>query len=517
MSDDRPANLNGVVRNLHLMDLEEDPRSLPLFADAPALTAESTSRLGQSMTSGPGAPYAAGKAAGAGSAVDWALVASLRKQASQQLTAKLQQHGDLDAGAREQLVWAIIGDLLQAEATENVTSGRQAWTPEEEKFLAQALFDAIEGLGRLQPLVDREDVENIIVQGCDNVWLETVDGDLEPGPPVAESDEELIGFLEDRASQGDSPRSFNEASPRLHMKLKGGARLAAAAWVMPRPSVVIRRHRLLEVTLAELVGRDMLSPLAASFLEAAVRARKNIVIAGPMGSGKTTMVRGLCACIPEWEPLGTFETEYELFLHELVRDGKRVHPIVHAWESRPGSGEVGIGGRVAGEFTLAEALTDSYRFYLSRQIVGEVRGSEIWTMIKAMESGTGSISTTHAADAEATIRKLVTCAMEAGSHVTRELATSKLAETVDIVVQLHLRIRPNGDGSFHRERWVAEIITVEPGEQLKGYATSHAFAPMRGRSAVAHDIPSFMDELVDHGFNASAFEVEAARHRGVIR
>ena len=105
------------------------------------------------------------------------------------------------------------------------------------------------------------------------------------------------------------------------------------------------------------------------------------------------------------------------------------HQIVHAWEARPGSGERGPDGRQAGEFTLDEALVDSFRFNLSRQIVGEVRGKEIWAMIKAMESGTGSISTTHAADAVAAVRKLVTCAMEAGPHVTHGLATSKLAAT----------------------------------------------------------------------------------------
>lgn len=85
----------------------------------------------------------------------------------------------------------------------------------------------------------------------------------------------------------------------------------------------------------------------------------------------------------------------------------------------------------AGEFTLDEALVDSFRFNPSRQIVGEVRGKEIWAMIKAMESGTGSISTTHASDAVAAIRKLVTCAMEAGPHITHSLAASKLASTID--------------------------------------------------------------------------------------
>ncbi|MGB0191891.1 MAG: ATPase, T2SS/T4P/T4SS family, partial [Nocardioides sp.] len=169
-----------------------------------------------------------------------------------------------------------------------------------------------------------------------------------------------------------------------------------------RPSVVIRRHRLMEITLDDLVERQMLTPVAASFLRAAVRARKSIVVSGSQGAGKTTLVRALCAEIDPLEAIGTFETEYELHLHELGR-----HRIVHPWEARPGSGERGLDGRMAGEFTLDDAMVDSFRFNLARQIVGEVRGKEVWAMIKAMESGTGSISTTHASDAVAAIRKLV--------------------------------------------------------------------------------------------------------------
>ena len=85
----------------------------------------------------------------------------------------------------------------------------------------------------------------------------------------------------------------------------------------------------------------MITPTQASFLRAAIKARKSVVVAGPQGAGKTTMVRALCAEINPWEAIGTFETEFELHLHELVD----VHPIVHAWEARPGSGEVGPDGK----------------------------------------------------------------------------------------------------------------------------------------------------------------------------
>ena len=107
------------------------------------------------------------------------------------------------------------------------------------------------------------------------------------GPPVADSDEELIDFLVFLASRSEvNARGFSEAQPRLHLRLDGGARLAAAAWVTPRPSVVIRRHRLMEVTLDDLVDRQMLTPVAASFLRAAVRARKSIVVVRQPGRGQ---------------------------------------------------------------------------------------------------------------------------------------------------------------------------------------------------------------------------------------
>ena len=243
----------------------------------------------------------------------------------------------------------------------------------------------------------------------------------------------------------------------------------------------------------------MMTPVAASFLRAAVRARRSIVVAGAQGAGKTTLVRALCAEIDSLEAIGTFETEYELHLHELGR-----HKIVHAWEARPGSGERGPDGRQAGEFTLDEALVDSFRFNLSRQIVGEVRGKEIWAMIKAMESGTGSISTTHAADALAAVRKLVTCAMEAGPHVTQGLATSKLAATVDLVVQLSIETTRHGDEA-HRHRRVAEIVALAPGEKEVGYATTHVFRADATGAAMPDILPDDYRSLAAHGFDLAGY------------
>ena len=435
-------------------------------------------------------------------AIDWTVVAALRSQASEQLSrAVAAQPTQLDRQAQEELGRSVILEQIEATMADAVKQGDPSWSYPKQRAMAQAVFDSLFRLGRLQPLVDEDRVENIIICGHDNITLDLIDGTQVPGRPVADSDQELIDFLVFLASRSEvNARGFSEAQPRLHLRLDDGSRLAAAAWVTPRPSVVIRRHRLMEVTLDELVRRLMLTPVAASFLRAAVRARKSIVVSGAQGAGKTTLVRALCGEIDPAEAIGTFETEYELHLH-LLPDR---HRVVHAWEARPGSGERGPDGRQAGEFTLDEALVDSFRFNLSRQIVGEVRGKEIWAMIKAMESGTGSISTTHASDAVAAIRKLVTCAMEAGAHVTHDLATSKLAATIDLIVQLDLE-STSTDGGSQRTRRVAEIIALTPGEREAGFATTHVFAPDATGTAMPHVLPDEYRALTKHGFDLPGY------------
>jgi pilus assembly protein CpaF len=445
---------------------------------------------------------------------DWQLLRDLRLEATTRLADAMNVEV-LDEVARQQRGRSIIADVIKQRVSNDISSGREPWPVQQRNWLRQALDDALFKLGRLQPLLDRDDVENIIITGYNNVWLDLIDGSLERADAVADSDQELIDFLRfvaNRFQPQDNERPFNEAVPKLHLSLSwttergepGRARLAATAFVTARPSVVIRRHRLTEVTLEELVARQMLTPLLAGFLRACVRAGKSIVVSGPQGAGKTTLIRALCACLDPSEKIGTFETEYELFLHEMPER----HPIVHPWEARPGSSEVDAFGRRAGEFTLDEAIVDSFRFFLSRQIVGEVRGSEIWAMIKAMESGAGSISSTHGKDARATMAKLVTCAMEAGAG--HDLAVAKLAQTVDVVVQIGLLTQPEGREHYSRTRWVSEIALVEPGDA--GINLDHVFKADFGTTvATAAGTPikkEMLAELTAHGFDVPTFQRE---------
>ena len=509
-----------------------DPSELPIFArprpvpdDFAAADGGRPGRIRSAFTLDPAAPAEVveidptrhvGAASrwgvsdrGSGSAVgvEWGLVASLRTLASERLMRAMELNPHIERDEQQALGRRIIAELLEDEAKESASRGRGGFDRHLQVVVAQAVFDALFRLGRLQPLVDDPGVENVMILGHDDVWLEYEDGRLVRGPAVADSDGELIDFLVFLASRSEvNARQFSEAEPRLHLRLDGGARLAATAWVTPRPSVVIRRHRMRQATLAQLVHRGSMGPAAASFLAAAVRARKSIVVAGPQGAGKTTMLRALCAEIGPMEPIGTFETEYELHLHEL----KDRHPIVHAWEARPG-GEMQPNGRRAGEFTVDDALYDSFRFNLSRQIVGEVRGREVLAMLEAMQAGTGSLSTTHAESATAAMNRLVTCAMKAGPHVTHEYAVRAIASALNIIVHVDLRTEPQPDGSFVKRRWTSEIAIVTPGERELGYAISSVFRcpPGSTRLQAVGGLPDEYRDLVRWGFDYAGYVRES--------
>jgi pilus assembly protein CpaF len=428
--------------------------------------------------------------------VDWAQVRAFRQQAAELLTAQLRDRSGLDEPARREIGRSLIVAMLRDHADSLLAEGAAAPSPPQEQALAAAIFDALFGLGRLQPLVDDPDVENVEITGCDQVHLVYGDGRVRPGPAVADSDEELIETLAFLAARsGGSERAFTPANPILDLTLHGGARLAARAWITPRPTVVIRRHRLTEVDLADLQRLGMVDGVLAEFLAAAVRANKTIVVSGPQGAGKTTLVRALCNEMDPWERLGTIETEYELGLHQMP---ERHHRIV-AHEARPGTGERTAGGRAAGEITLDDLLYACLRLNLSRVIVGEVRGKEVIPMFKAMQAGAGSLSTTHAHDARAAIERLVTCALEAGPHVTQEYAYLQIASHIDLIVQIGVTDHTSRGGRKHR--YVSEVIEVARGEGGRP-AVSDLFAPGPDGWAVPRTRPSFLADLQSVGFDA---------------
>ena len=447
-------------------------------------------------------PWAASADAGPAAAarrgtseVDWAQVRAFRQSAAELLTAQLRDRPGLDEPARREIGRSLIVAMLRDHADTLLAEGGQPPTPAEEHALAGAIFDALFGLGRLQSLVDDPDVENIEITGFDQVYLVYADGRIEIAPPVADSDEELIETLAFLAARtGGNERAFTSANPILDLTLHGGSRLAARAWITPRPVVVIRRHRLTDVDLSDLTRLGMVDTVLAAFLSAAVAANKTIVVSGAQGAGKTTLVRALCNEMDPWERIGTIETEYELHLHELPERHRRVA----AHEARPGTGERAANGRAAGEITMDDLLYSALRENLSRIIVGEVRGREIIPMFKAMQAGAGSLSTTHAHGAQAAIERLVTCALEAGPHITQEYAYLQVASHIDVIVHIGVDDRTRYGGRKHR--YVSEVLEVERGEGGRP-ATSQVFASGADGRAVPRTRPSFLADLQQVGFD----------------
>ncbi len=267
---------------------------------------------------------------------------------------------------RRELARHLVLERLRRSALDDLAAGRRAAGPEEERRIAAAVLDALFGLGRLQGLIDDPSVENIDVNGADTVWVTHADGSKRRADPVAASDQELVDLLRSAAARlGMSERRFDVAHPELDLRLPDGSRLSALMSVTCRPVVSIRRHRFLDLGLSDLVALGTLDDGLASFLAAAVRARKNVVVGGAMNAGKTTMLRALAAEVPPHERIVTIEQALELGL-----DGSGRHPDVVALEARPPNTEG------EGAFPMARLVRRALRMNADRVIVGEVLGDE---------------------------------------------------------------------------------------------------------------------------------------------
>jgi pilus assembly protein CpaF len=363
--------------------------------------------------------------------VSSALVARLRGEVTDRLEARLQ--ADEAAGRprmsgadQRQLANHLISEALQAEARAAVARGRPALDLAGEDAVAQAVTDALFGLGRLQRLLDDPEIENINAQGCDQVFVRYADGTRARVGPIADSDAELIELLRLAATRmGLGERRFDLASPELSLQLPDGNRLFAAMAVTARPSLSIRRHRYRRLSLDELVDRGTLDVCLREFLGAAVRGYLNLIVCGGTGSGKTTMLRALAAEIPPSERLITIEDSLEL---DLGHD-PALHPDVVALEAR----EANVEGE--GTVTQADLVRWALRMSPDRVIVGEVRGEEVLPMLSAMSQGNdGSMCTVHAGSSRGAFGKLATYSIQAPERLPLEATNLLIANAINLVV-----------------------------------------------------------------------------------
>ena len=389
-----------------------------------------------------------------------------------------------------ELARSVIVRNLDALAGEHLAQGLNPLDEAEESALVDAVLAKVLGLGRIQPLLDNPHITDIHIRGCASTRLKMIDGRRIPALPVVDSDEELVDLVRLVATRlGRSERRFDAANPELNLQLPDGSRLFAMMEVSSRPSVIIRKHRFELSALPELEQRGLVDHSLRCFLSAAVKARRNIIVCGGTGSGKTTMLRALLNEVPPDERIVTIEDAYELGLDRF----ENLHPDYDMLQSRPPNIEE------RGEVTMLDLTKMALRMDPDRVIVGEVRGAEAFPMLLAMSQGNnGSMCTMHADSTRTVFPKLA-------AYVSMA-ETGLPVETVNLLVAtaLHLVIHIEVIDNVRRVVSIREVVDAD-GARI---VSNEVFKPgLDGRAVPGYPLrDSTMALLERHGFDASLLD-----------
>src|SRR6478735_4439852 len=425
--------------------------------------------------------------------MDQQLLRDLRKEVAESLSAQRREDSanglpTMSSEDERQYARAVIARVLEGHAAREIAAGRTPPSVTEESELAEGIHAALYGVGRLQPLLDDPEVENIDINGCDAVFVGYANGEEKRFPPVAETDEELIELVQVLGAYSSiTSRPFDTANPQLDLRLPDGSRLSAVMGVCQRPSLSIRRARIDRASLDMLVANGSMSTELAGFLSAAVAARKNIMIAGATNAGKTTLLRALANEIPSHERIITVERALELGLGEF----EDLHPNVVAFEERLPNSE-GLG-----YISMADLVRRSLRMNPSRVIVGEVLGDEIVTMLNAMSQGNdGSLSTIHANSSSEVFNRISTYALQATERLPIEASQMLIAGAVNFVVFIQRRNDYQSGGRLQRLVTSVREVNGVDGRVL----SSEVFAETPDGQVVPHAPIACLEELIAYGY-----------------
>lgn len=303
------------------------------------------------------------------------------------------------------------------------------------------LFNDIMGYGPIEELVQDPAISEIMVNGPDRIYVEDK-GKLKLTDLKFRDEEHLMNIINRIVS--NVGRHVDEASPMVDARLADGSRVNA---IIPPLSLVgpvltIRKFGKKPITAQQLLKFGSLTPQMLQFLEACVKGKLNIVVAGGTGSGKTTLLNVLSSYIPEDERIVTIEDAAEVQL-------KQEHVIT--LEARPANLE----GK--GAVTIRNLVKNALRMRPDRIIVGEVRSEETLDMLQAMNTGhDGSLTTTHANSPRDTVARLETMVLMSGMELPLKAIRDQISSAIDIIVQ-QSRLR---DGT-RKITSVTEIIGME--------------------------------------------------------
>ena len=382
------------------------------------------------------------------------------------------------------------GDLalrVNQLVAEIATERRVLLNRQEQHDLGHEIVNDMVGLGPLESLLSDPTVSDILINGAHMIFVERR-GKLALTKLQFRNDSHVLHVAQRIASSVG--RRIDESSPMLDARLKDGSRVNVIIppLSLSGPSISIRKFSRSVMDFSEFIKRGSMSAPLARVLEIVARCRLNIVVSGGTGSGKTTLLNVLSSMIEHTDRIITIEDTAELQLQQR-------HVV--QLETRPPN----IEGR--GEITQRDLLRNSLRMRPDRIIIGEVRGSECFDMIQAMNTGhDGSMSTIHANSGRDALARMQDMMLMANGNLPIQAVRSQIASAVDVIVQT-ARMR---DG-VRRVTELVEVVGVE-GEIISlttlftfQYEGENSDGTLRG-SFVSRDIrPNFLTRLAYFGLS----------------
>ena len=338
----------------------------------------------------------------------------LRDSVQRRLLAEFD--GEVDQANQGRLRQMIEVNFNQLMAEENLLYTRA----NRERLLNWIIADIV-GYGPLEPLLNDNEITEIMVNGHDKVYVERF-GRVEKTRTQFESDQHLRRIIDRIVAP--IGRRVDEASPMVDARLPSGYRVNATIppLSLDGPLLTIRKFAAIPFTAQDLSANGTLTAGMVSFLQACAQARINMVISGGTGSGKTTLLNLVSAFIPEHERVVTIEDIAEL---KLSQD----HVI--RLEKRPPN----IEGK--GEVTIRQLVVNALRMRPDRIIVGEARSGEALDMLQAMNTGhSGSMTTIHSNSPRDSLRRIETMVLMAGVELPLRAIREQIASSIELVVHL---------------------------------------------------------------------------------
>ncbi len=348
-------------------------------------------------------------------------------------TIDLTQLANLDPAAAREEIRDIVSEIIQIK---NVVMS----IAEQEELLEDICNDVL-GYGPLEPLLARDDIADIMVNGASTTFIEVNGKVIQTGVRFADN-VQLMNICQ--RIVGQVGRRVDESSPICDARLPDGSRVNVIAppLAIDGPTLTIRKFKKDKLKLEQLMSFGSISPEGKEILEIIGRVRCNVLVSGGTGSGKTTLLNCLSACIDHDERVITCEDSAELQLQQ---------PHVVRLETRPPNLEG------EGAIHMRDLVKNCLRMRPERIIVGEVRGPEAFDLLQAMNTGhDGSMGTLHANSPREAISRMESMIMMGGYSLPTKIIREMITGSVDIIVQA-ARLR---DGS-RRITHITEVIGME--------------------------------------------------------